>query len=189
MRALFVVLLPLLGACSSECDDPTRINGTWAMFHAVQNLGEGGATVDDAYPTYEVIPNGWTRWEVIWTAAGTATLRVTDAAERQGDYGDAGEQSYVGTMASTEGNCNALRLDFAGDWQAASGSVHAFTYAADVTFTGSGLAGTFAYDDTWTGTRVDAEGAAQDVSGALTGATGSVQGVLQADGFDTGFAR
>ena len=189
MRALFIVLLPLLGGCSSECEDPTRINGTWAMFHAVQNLVEGGATVDDAYPTYEVIPNGWTRWEVTWTAAGTATIRVTDAAERQGDYGGEAEQTYVGTMASSEANCNALHLDVAGDWLAASGSTHTFSYAADLTFTGDGLAGTFAYDDTWTASVTDDEGNAQDVSGALTGATGSVQGVLQTDGFDTGFAR
>jgi hypothetical protein len=47
MRPLFLLALPFLGACNSECGDPTRVNGAWAVFHQVTNLGEGGdASVD-----------------------------------------------------------------------------------------------------------------------------------------------
>jgi hypothetical protein len=187
--ALLLPILSSLTACTSECDDATRMNGTWAFFHAVGNVGaEGSATVDEAYPSYEVFVNGWTRWEIAWSAAQTVTVRLTDVAERQGDYGTGTEQTFQGTMVSSEANCNRVRLDLEGTWATVSGSAHAFTYGADLTFTGGGLSGTFDYSDTWTGT-VDGEDGPEQVSGALEGATGEVRAAYQAEGFDTGFAR
>jgi hypothetical protein len=193
--ALLLPIAASLTACTSECDDATRVNGTWAFFHAVGNVGtEGGATVDENYPSYDVFVNGWTRWEIAWSAAGNVTVRMTDAPERQGDYGAAAEQTFQGTMISSEDNCNRVRLDLEGTWDGASGSQHAFTYGADLTFTGDGLAGAFAYSDTWSQTydtndTGDGSQVGQTVEGALTGATGEVRAAYQTEGFDTGFAR
>ncbi len=180
MRPLFLLALPFLGACNSECGDPTRVNGAWAVFHQVTNLGENGeASVDVGYPSYEVFVNGWSRWDLTWSAAENVTLAVTDASERQGTYGESGKQTYLGTMKSTEDNCNTMQLAFTGEFVTSSATTHAFDYTADLTFTGEELTGTFAYTDTWTASGED--------GGGLAGANGQVRAVLQTDGFDTGF--
>ena len=180
MRPLFLLALPFLGACNSECGDPTRVNGTWAVFHQVVNIPvDDEASVDAGYPSYEMFVNGWSRWDLTWSAAGNVTLAITDAAEAQGTYGEGGKQSFLGTMNAAEGNCNTMQLAFAGDFVTASATTHAFDYLADLTFTGDQLSGTFAYTDTWTATGED--------GGGLAGANGQMRAALQTDGFDTGF--
>lgn len=179
---LSMVALASLVGCASECDDRARVDGTWAVWHVLTNAAPqgGAATRDPAWPAYEALVNGWTRWDMAWSEVGVVTLQITDAAERQGELTDSAPtvQSYTGQLADGEDNCNRLALSFAGDWDTPSGETLTFTYAADLTFVGEGLNGTFRYDDTMAST-----GAA-----GLSGATGEVTAVLQApDTFDTGF--
>jgi hypothetical protein len=183
-----LALAPVLTGCDSECVDAARLDGTYAMWHSVQNMGDGGtATVSDDYPSYQMFINGWSKWKVkASTSAGTFNADITDVAEFQGDYNDGGAttQAFAGTLTASEKNCNALTVVIEGEFDTSVGTTHAFTYEAEMLFTGEHLAGRFSYADSYTGT--DDAGAA--VSGALTDAQGELSGTLQVDDFDTGFA-
>jgi hypothetical protein len=180
MLPLLNAILPMLVGCASECDDGTRLDGTYAAWHALTNAdAEGGTAVrDPAWPAYEAFVNGWTKWRLDWSGMGVVAVTITDAAERQGELVEgAVPQTFTGEMAASDDNCNVLRLTLSGDWDTPSGETLTFSYAADLTFVGEQLNGTFTYDDTMAST-----GAA-----GLTAARGEISAVLQADGeFDTG---
>ncbi len=182
MRPLVLLLvLPAVGGCASECDDPTRIEGTWAVWHHLTNVGvDGGATVDEAYPSYEVFANGWSRWAITWSKGSTGSIEITDAAERAGAYGDPIPQNFQVTMKAADDNCNRIALSFASEFATVSRTNHVFTYVADLTWTGDEFAGTYTYDDTWSG---------NGQTGALTGGVGELRAARQDEGFETGFAR
>jgi hypothetical protein len=177
-----LVALASLVGCASECDERARVDGTYAAWHTFTESAEPGAPTsrDPAWPAYEAFVNGWSRWDLAWSDVGVVTLQITDAAERQGELTDGAPtvQSYTGQMLEGEDNCNRLALSFAGDWDTPSGETLTFTYAADLTFVGDRLNGTFSYADTMAST-----GAA-----GVSGVTGQVTAVLQSDDtFDTGF--
>jgi len=173
-----MIFLSLTG-CSSECDDPSRINGTYAVYQAILNGGGDGAVPDPAWPAYEALVNGWTKWEVTWTTSGTVNLTITDANERQGDLSEINPpaQSYSGTLTADEASCNRLNLELAGTWNTSAEAL-TFSYTANLVFVGDHLGGTFTYEDTLS-----------DGSPGITGAEGEFLGTLQTDGFDTGFSE
>lgn len=178
------LLLALIAGCDSDCEDASRLNGEYAMWHSVLNANqEGGATMDEAYPSYEVFVNGWSRWDLTWSASGgTFAAAISDVAELQSGGEATTPVTYDGTLTSRDDNCNAFDLALTGQFEAASGTTHDFAYTAELVYYGDDVAGHFTYEDTWSG----ADGA----SGALTGAAGDVYGVLQTDGaFDTGFTE
>jgi hypothetical protein len=191
VRALFLAtLLSTLAGCDSDCADTSRINGTYAMWHTVLNAGaDGGATADEGYPSYQVFINGWSKWKITWSSgSGTVNADITDIAEYQGDFNDGSttSQSFEGTMAENDDNCNTFTLHLTGDFETTVDTVNSFTYDATMAYMGDHVAGTFTYTDTYTGTAEDGS----PTSGGLSGASGDLSGTLQTDGkFDTGFAE
>lgn len=179
----------LASGCDSDCSDAARVNGTYAMWHHVQNVGaDGTATVSEGYPSYQMFVNGWSKWKVkASTTSGALSTDITDVAEAQGDYNDGAPttQAFTGTLAVTETNCNAFNFHIEGEFDTTVDTTHAFVYDADLVFSGDHVAGTFAYTDSFTGTADDGSA----VSGKLENATGEVSGTLQFDDFDTGFSE
>jgi hypothetical protein len=181
MLVLFAALLP---GCDADCQDTQRINGDFAVWHTVLNAGDG-ATFDENYPTYDIFVNGWSEWKITWQAgAGTMNVDIADRNERASLQTPPSLESFTGTLTTGDDNCNAFDMETSGDYTSAVGTVHSFSYTAHVVLAGDHYNGTFIYDDTYTGT--DAEG--NPISGGLSGAEGTVEGVHQSDGsFDTGF--
>lgn len=184
-----MLLIALLTGCDADCENSSRISGDYAMWHTVLNVGEeGAAEVDDTYPSYEMFINGWSRWDLTWLAgSSTMNVEIRDVAERAGTEQAAGvAQTYNGTLGAAKENCNLFEMGASGEFTAAGGTIHTFTYTSAVVFQGDGFSGSFTYEDSYSG--FDSAGAA--ISGGLTGATGEVIGVLQAaDTFDTGFGE
>lgn len=192
LRTLVPVTLLALVAqgCDSDCADASRVNGTYAMWHSVQNVGEGGAAkVTDGYPSYVTFINGWSKWKVkASTTGGAFNTDITDVADEQGDYndGDPTTQPFSGTLAVSETNCNAFNIVLEGQFGTTVNTTHTFTYEADLLFAGDHLAGTFTYSDTFSGTADDGSA----VSGSLENAQGEISGTLQLDdAFDAGFSE
>ncbi len=188
--ALSVSLIALLATgCDADCADTSRVNGTYAMWHTVLNTAdEGGATVSENYPSYDVFVNGWSKWKINWSAGSdTVNADITDVAEAQdGPDGAVGTtQAFSGSLTSSASDCNVFTMHIEGDFASKADTTHAFVYDAQVVYVGDHLNGTFSYTDSFVG--VDADGAA--ISGALENATGEVSGTLQIDAFDTGFSE
>ncbi|GDX82038.1 hypothetical protein LBMAG42_38490 [Deltaproteobacteria bacterium] len=189
-----LLLALLLPGCDADCDDPTRINGSYAAFHDILNMGApedagkaaaGDAGTAEGYDdvSYAVFANGWSRWDLTW-AASTGKLKITafDSKERMGDPGLVNGQSFTwsGDLVEHPDNCNNFDLAVRGELVTSMGTTHNFKYDATLAWQGSGLAGTYTYTDGFTGE----DGSA----GALTNAKGDVFLVEQgSEGFDTGF--
>lgn len=192
-----LVFALLLTACDADCDDPARINGTYAVFHDVLNASgdaaadsgdaakaAGSATVDgyDGY-TYPVLVNGWSRWDITWSkATGKLKINATDAKEAMGDPGAVDGQAFTwsGDLTPQEDNCNAFDLTAAGQYTSSDDAAHSFEYSATLSWRGDGLAGTYTYSDGFTTT----DGGA----GTISKGRGDVFLVAQTgDTFDTGF--
>ena len=199
------VVLLLVG-CDADCDDPARINGTYAAFHAMFNAtGEGsdgvtgdtgdtgdtdttakaGPAVVEGYDdlSYALFANGWSQWALTW-AESTGSLKVAaaDARERMGDPALVDGQTFTwsGQLTQDGTNCNAFDLVMRGIYTTSSGTTHDFDYTSSLTWQGEALSGTFTYADTFSG--------AGGTSGSITAATGEVSLVGQPSGqFDTGF--
>lgn len=185
-----VFLLAALVGCDSDCEDASRIKGEYAMWHTVLNAGQdGGATMDEAYPSYDVFVNGWSRWNITWSAAGgTVQASVTDVLEIQsdGEADEAVEAQLAGTLVSQDDNCNVFDMALSGTYETAADTTHTFNYASRFVFYGDHIAGDYTYSDTWEG--LDSTGA--PTSGYLENAAGDMYGTLQTDGtFDTGFTE
>lgn len=179
----------LATGCDSDCADASRVNGTYAMWHSVMNVGEGGeATVSENYPSYQMFINGWSKWKVkANTTSGSLNTDITDVADAQGDYNEEAPttQPFAGTLTVTETNCNAFNFALSGQFGTTSHTTHTFEYAADLVFSGEHVAGTFTYTDSFSGTAEDGSA----VTGMLENASGEVSGTLQIDDFDTGFGE
>lgn len=188
---MLALLLAALVGCDSDCEDPSRIKGEYAMWHTVLNANQadgGGATMDENYPSYDVFVNGWSRWTLNWAeAGGQVTTTILDVAEVQSDESaEATEAELSGTLTSQDDNCNVFDLGLNGTYDTTADTTHTFEYVASFVFYGDHIAGDFTYTDTWEG--VDSDG--NPVAGGLTGATGDLYGTLQTDGsFDTGFTE
>jgi hypothetical protein len=177
----------LASGCDSDCADASRINGTYAMWHTVQNVGgEGAAAVSEGYPSYVTFINGWSKWKLkASTTAGSFNVDVTDVADEQGDYndGDPTTQPFSGTLTVSETNCNVMSVLLEGEFSTTVNTTHTFSYASEYVFAGDHLAGTFTYTDSFSGTADDGSA----VSGGLENAEGEISGTLQLDEFETGF--
>jgi hypothetical protein len=174
--------IALLAGCDADCEDTTRLNHTWAMWHDPLDA-EGGVSADESYPTYQVFANGWSKWTFAWAQDGAnVDVEIADARERQGDLNDGTPetQAYSGQLLASDENCNALSLELSGIFETTSGTRHTFSYASDFTFYGDHLAGTYTYSDTWS------DGTS---SGAMSEIHGEVRGTAEDSGsdFDTGF--
>ncbi len=199
----------LFAGCDADCDDPTRINASYAAFHDILNI-KGAADESDTAPedtaggetsetvvaeedqatasgydalSYSIFANGWSRWDLTLSAS-TGKLKITafDARERMGDPGAVDGQPFTwsGDLVEHADNCNIFDVSVRGDNVTSQGTTHSFVYAATMSWQGSGLAGVYTYSDTYAG---------EDGSiGALANARGEVILVEQASGgFDTGF--
>jgi hypothetical protein len=178
------LLIAFTAGCDTDCADTSRLNGTYAMWHNVLNMGAAGtATVSEDYPAYQMFINGWSKWTIkASTSGGTFNTDILDVAEFQGDYNDSDPttQAFAGTLTASDTNCNSEALHLEGEFNTTSGTVHTFTYDAETVYVGDHITGTFTYTDTYAG--------ADGSSGGLTGAEGELNGTLQVDGFDTGFS-
>ena len=193
-----LLLLAMFGACDADCDNPGRVNGSYAVFHDVLNVGdsatedsgtakaEGGKAVADNYDSvsYSTFINGWTHWDLTWSSGtGKVAIIANDAKERMGDPGAViGDTfTWTGSLAATEDNCNTFDLSVKGTWSTSLDTDHSFKYDAQLTWTGDGMGGTYTYSDTYT------QGDNLDPVGGITNAKGEAFFVAQGDGFDTGF--
>lgn len=199
-----LALALVLTACDTDCNDPGRLNGTYAAFHTVLNVsgntdtGESADTGDDAAKaeganlqatateyddlTYAVFVNGWSKWELTWASStGLLKAATTDAKERMGDPGEVTnlQATWSGELVEAEDNCNLFDLTLRGQFVTSQETEHLFRYASSLVWQGEGLAGTYEYSDTFSG---------PTTSGGLTNARGEVVLVAQpTSGFDTGF--
>ncbi len=186
-----IALLLSLVACDADCGKPTRVNGTYAVFHDVLNMSssateKANATVegyDDV--SYSALVNGWWRWDLTYEAsADSVNITAIDVRERMGDPAlvDGQSVTWKGGFVQHDDNCNAFDLSLQGTWTSSSDTIHSFKYEAGVVWSGDGFAGTYTYSDTYT------VGDGVDSAGGLSGAAGDVIAVMQqGDGFDTGF--
>ena len=194
-------LLVLLVGCDADCDDAGRVNGIYAVFHDVLNVGDAGAAsgdtadqtakaegaaVADNYEglSYSSFVNGWSRWDLTWSpGTGKVAILANDAKEKMGDPGasDARTFNWTGSLSEVEGNCNSFDLTVFGVWSTSADTDHSFSYDAQLTWVGDGLGGTYAYSDTYT------EGDNLDPKGGITNARGEVFFVATGEEFDTGF--
>lgn len=193
------LLIALFAGCDADCDNLGRVDGTYAVFHDVLNVGEanaaegdgagkaeGGKAVTDNYDevSYSTLINGWSRWNLKWSpGTGKVTILASDAMERMGDPGQNDGQSFTwtGSMSQREGNCNIFDLSVAGLWSTSLETHHTFTYESELVWTSEGLGGTYTYSDTFT------EGDNLDPAGGITKAQGEAFFVAQGEEFDTGF--
>lgn len=205
---MFLFALVFSG-CDADCDDPARINGSYAAFHAILNI-QGEANESDTAPedtagadaskvaaadedsaaasgyaalSYSIFANGWSRWNLT-RSASTGKLKITafDARERMGDPGLVDGQPFIwsGDLVEHADNCNIFDVSVRGEQVTSRGTTHSFVYEATMSWQGTGLAGVYTYADTFVG---------EDGSiGAMANARGEVILVKQASGgFDTGF--
>lgn len=178
MLALLVIMLT---ACDTDCEDASRINGTYATWHTVLNSSD--VDKSEGYPSYQMFFNGWSKWDITWQSSGGGLQAdITDVAELQGDMNTLGEpatQTFSGKLTSADDNCNVFVMDLEGNFETTVGTNHTFVYHSDLVFMGDHLSGTFTYDDSYTG--------ADDTSGEIANVKGEVSGTMQDDTFDTGF--
>ena len=194
------ILVLALIACDADCEDPARINGTYAAFHVMQNVSgvapEGGGDTAEADAkarstvegyddglAYSLFTNGWSRWAVTWAqATGSVNITMMDGRERMGDPAAVDGQAFTwdGQLTEASDNCNALALVGQGQFTSSAGTIHNFKYTSDLSWQGDAIAGTFTYSEGYSSADGDA--------GAIEGAAGEVVLVLQSGAeFDTGF--
>lgn len=185
-----VSLVVLLAAgCDSDCQDASRLNGTYAMWHSFTNVGAGGTvTPSEDYPSYTMFVNGWSKWKVkASTTGGSFNTDITDFEDEMGDKneGTPSTQPFSGDLSVVEANCNAFTLHIEGTFETTVDTEHTFVYDADLLYTGDHLNGSFTYSDSYVGTAEDGSA----TSGQLDGATGEFNGTLQYDDFDADFTE
>lgn len=191
----------LLAGCDADCEDFDRMDGTYAVWQAINNSAESGAatplTISAGYPTQELFINGWTRWKISYQASnGGLNIVMTDVLEKTDLPGEVKVFSAVplsGTMKADDSNCNVFDIKIEDSYEAelsdkegvfVTQNVHSFLYDAHLVYYGDHLSGTFTYSDSFSG--MDHDGAAME--GKIEGVTGSFIGTLKSDDdFDTGF--
>jgi hypothetical protein len=201
----------LAGGCDPDCDDGRRVDGTYAVFHAIQNTGAsetptssagadsgeagetgeaeaGHAQISGDYATYAygTLVNGWTRWTMTWVPSQEkARLEVIDAKERMGDVaegvGSVVTHDFEAKLAAGDDNCAAFAMSMSGTWNNPLGTTHTFHYSADFADSGDHLSGRFLYSDI----AMLPDGVE---AGSINAAEGEFVAVAKdAENFDTGF--
>ncbi len=160
-------LLPALAGCDSECDDPARIDGQWAVF--ANATGEDwqvtGFTEDERTAGEEaaLLDN------IFMNGASTWDIRYTPGRDRYAI--DIDGQSFEAEHAADAESCNRIALTLGGIYTSAGGSTHDFDVDAEIVWTGDAFVGSYAYADTWTFDGRD--GAIRIPSGQLRGSAGA----------------
>ena len=139
--ALFLGLAALAATagCDADCDDPSRIDGTYNVFSSVAASDQITGENVEFYPLEDAFFNGWSRWELKYIPSNdTFQLSLDD-------------QPFSATYSESAENCNTFTLDFQGTYTTEVTS-HDFVWSGELTYMGTHLGGTWSYQDAWSGT-------------------------------------
>ena len=141
---LGLVVAPLALGCDPDCNNPSRLDGRWAV---TENAGDEEALVtgfqeDEPQARNELLAsifaNGESAWELTYVPNRSSfTLRVND-------------QPYEASYTEGDGSCNAFSLDFSGIYTSTIGGQHDFTWTGELVWSGDELNGVYSYEDSWT---------------------------------------
>lgn len=170
MRVYLPALIVAAAAtgCDSDCGNPGRIDGTYAVWSNVTSDAYTITGLDDAQDRSAVMDaafiNGWSQWDFKYVPSNDSFALEVDG------------QTYTAAYEESGASCNAFTFSFAGLYDSEADTVHTFDWSGDLNYMGGHIEGTYSYSDTWTST----EGA----TGSITIPDGEVRGTL---GEDTGF--
>lgn len=154
MRAILIFSLAALApACGDRCEPVSRLDGGWAVYTDADAATVTGDNQGD-YPWDEVFAAGWSEWSLTYVPA-TQSFQL-----------DLDGQPFDAAYTPDDVDCDAFSLAFDGTWLGGRGSVHDFTWTADLLLTGAHLEGSYRYDDVW-------QDRAAGTSGSLTIQDGS----------------
>lgn len=178
---VFACLAPVfLGVgCSSECGEPQKLNGRYAVWsNALQHDPEA---VPGDYPSYEMFYNGWSEWNLQYEAGSGKIQAIVNGQEFSAEYAEASDNCNRVTL-SMKGTYNAL-FDYKYDDVAdapdqgcidARTSVESiFEWTGDLVYTGDQLAGTWTYAASWSNPVTSAADPARPLCEELAGAEGA----------------
>jgi len=163
---------PLIGVvssgCDADCEEPNRIDGSYAVWSTVTGGEEGytGQNTED-YPWDGVFFNGWSEWELTYVPSKTAFQLEING------------QPYTADYTQDETQCNTFLLNFDGEFVSSTDTAHSFEWLGDLRYYGTHLGGTFQYSDLWAGL-------SDDNAGSVEVSTGEMTANLREEG-DTGF--
>ncbi|MED5369966.1 MAG: hypothetical protein VX899_03040 [Myxococcota bacterium] len=160
--------LVALVACASECDDMSRVNGTYEVLSTVNTFEPEDAAED--MPTYSVFFNGLWDWDLQYQRdSGNLRLKIDG-------------QETTARLTEGAGSCNRFGLripawTFVGDATELGDAEpvdanHALEWEAELVWQGEELSGTYTVIDEWSTT--------DGLSGSMS-ATGTVAGTLVED--------
>lgn len=160
----FVLVLAAQG-CDSDCDNPARLDGHYAVWSNV--ISHDPEEMPEGYNVREIFYNGWSEWTLKYIPAQESYDLVLDG------------QNYTASYTANDDNCNHFGLDAKGTYATAGGSRHTFKWAGDLMYYGSHLGGTWTYTSTW-------ENPDTGDSGEVS-ARGEMTGTVVEGGYETGF--
>ena len=168
MRTLRIclTLVPFQLGCNSECEDPGRIDGDYAVF---SNTASDDWTITGFSVEQEeeqtallnsVFANGRSEWDLKYIPGNTSfQLSLND-------------QPFTALYTQDTESCNSFLLKFSGTYTTDIDSIHQFSWEGELSYFGAKLGGTFSYRDDWTQTiqEDDGNGGTQNVplNGTLT---------------------
>ena len=145
----------LTTACDAECEEPGRIDGTYAVFSnaATDDWTITGLSEDQDEEQMEILgalfANGWSIWSLNYIPGKTNFQLELDG------------QPFTANYEQEDLSCNSFTLSFSGNYASDAGSIHTFSWEGDLNYFGSHLGGTYSYTDSWTHT-------ADGLSGTIT---------------------
>jgi hypothetical protein len=157
-----------LAGCDADCDNPSRIDGEYAMWSNITSSESevSGDNTDD-FPLEEVFINGWSEWDLKYIPSqGAVQLDING-------------QPFDATYQQEIENCNQFSMSISGDYTTEVNSIHSFEWNGDMRYMGTHLSGTWNYSDSWSNN-------SDGTSGSLSVPAGELTANLKDDG-DTGF--
>jgi len=169
MRAFLVALVAaMVGGCDSDCGNPGKIDGTYAVWSTVTGDAYTFEGLDDDTARTEVMNaafvNGWSLWDFKYVPSKDDYTLEIDG------------QPYTANYQGASDNCNAFGFEFSGLYDSAADVVHTFEWSGNLVYMGAHMSGTYTYSDTWTRT--------DSTYGTITVPDGEFRANL---GEDTGF--
>ncbi len=126
--------------CESECQPDTRMNGEFAASSVVTSPTaeiRGDDLAD--YPWSSMFFNGWSVWSLEFLGGRQQVKLEIDG------------QPFTADFAREPEDCTNFLLSFAGTYLSEAGTAHSFSWEGEMAYQGPHIAGTWAYQDTWTG--------------------------------------
>lgn len=160
---LGLVLLPMAVACDADCDDPSRIDGDYAVWMNITAEPSGDNL--EGYPAEELFYNGQSRWSLKYNPSKSAFQMSIDG------------QPFDGKYSQESGACNHFNLDVAGDYTTEADTVHSFAWKGTLNFYGETLGGTYNYSDDWVSNTSADSGSITIKSGELSANLGDDTGL------------